>query len=342
MPPAAVTLLSTAPSPITALSWRNETDLVGGTAAGQVVEWTRATTVSLLDVRPGISVRSVEAAHNPDALLLSFADRAVVRFDRVRCEAREVWTPELDDLDFVHLSWSQSGTPEVFGTRLACAYQYTSSVYTGQLQRIWEISILDVGENTTLWRYADMREDVATCAALLARGTATAIGTSDGHVVLSSPWFPPGSVSQHVFDEPVLRMAAARVGAPFSAEYAAIGRSNVFTHGPMGDSRWIRTGEEPTSAIVSRDASRLAIGDVDGTVRVHDFTTGQELASAQLGAPVGNLEFSPSGEQLACAAVGTRRPWCLRLPSASSMKGTKGGFLARAVARLRTRKASPA
>ncbi len=336
-----VSLLATAPAPITALSWRDETTLVGGTVSGQVIEWSRATCASPLDVHLGVAVRSIEAAHNPTVLLLTFVDHTVVHFNRASGDVREVWAPELDGLDFVHLSWSNSGSSDVIGTRLACAYEYTSKVVPSGPKRTWELSILDVSKETSLGRYCYVRDDAATCAALIANGTAVVVGTSDGRVLVASPWFSLDALITQALEEPVMVTAAARIGAPFSAAYTAVGRGQVFTFGPLGERRWERTGEEPSAAIVSRDSSRLAIGDIGGTVRVHDVATGTCIASVEMGAPVGALEFNPPGTQLACAAAGTRRPWCLQLPPrAPSAKVRPRGVLARAFARLSRRRVS--
>ncbi|HLA93254.1 MAG TPA: hypothetical protein VJO36_06960, partial [Actinomycetota bacterium] len=68
---------------------------------------------------------------------------------------------------------------------------------------------------------------------------------------------------------------------------------------------------EPNSIAFSADGARLAEGDPDGTVRVFDTRTGEELLVLRGHDTVGKVVFSPDDSMLATAGDGVVRIWAL-------------------------------
>ena len=54
------------------------------------------------------------------------------------------------------------------------------------------------------------------------------------------------------------------------------------------------------------EGARLAVGRFDGTVRVHDVRTGEELSRCDVGARTGDVAFHPNGRSIAVAVGGGR------------------------------------
>jgi len=69
----------------------------------------------------------------------------------------------------------------------------------------------------------------------------------------------------------------------------------------------------PNSIAFSPDGARVAEGDPDGTVRVFDTSSGEELLALQGHDTVDQVAFSPDGSMLATLGGGLLRIWALEI-----------------------------
>ncbi len=101
---------------------------------------------------------------------------------------------------------------------------------------------------------------------------------------------------------------ASDLAASSTGGVAVLGASSVVCLRVEGDEARVEVDAPGATAVaLDGEGKRVAVGDADGTVRVHDTTSGKERGSTRLGAPVKSLCWSPRGHWIAATGQGLVR-----------------------------------